>query len=76
MGPDFHFDETSACLEGSSNISLSAALVMLTIFSVLILTYFLFYSRNASCDLRVQLPGVALEHAKVSRSENREVSCL
>ena len=29
------------------------------------------FGRDASCDLRVQLPGVALEHAKVSRSENR-----
>ena len=35
---------------------------------------FLFHLRDADCDLRVQLPGVALEHAKISRSENREVS--
>lgn len=31
---------------------------------------YLFNFRDPNCDLRVQLPGVAMEHAKVIRSED------
>lgn len=34
----------------------------------------LYFDRDTTCDLRIQLPGVALEHAKVSSSENQNVS--
>ena len=78
-GPRFPL-RRNECLFGRfvyirSNISLSAALVMLFYLFNINFDLFLSNLRDASCDLRVQLPGVALEHAKVSRSENHSVSC-
>jgi hypothetical protein len=77
-GPRFPL-RRNECLFGrlvyiKSNILRSAVLLKLIYHFGVNFDLFLFYFRNATCDLRVQLPGVALEHAKVSRSENRQVS--
>lgn len=77
MDLDFHYDATNACLEG---MHVKAKYFTFCCCCYLGLPYsidfdlLLFHFRDAVCDLRVQLPGVALEHAKISRSENREVS--
>jgi hypothetical protein len=78
-GPRFPL-RRNECLFGrfvliKSNILLFVAYVLIDHLSCINFDLLLSYFRDTSCDLRVQLPGVALEHAKVSRSENNDVSC-